>query len=125
MTGLFGSVSSENPTFNDHWLTRPPGEADNFDALAAVNCRGTLRANREIGLPKEVEEAYQLYIMVQMENAKQSPQEDPLKPLGRAYHKFWEEYRQHSLKYEAQPGSCSDPRNSTGGLLLLHEGRNL
>jgi len=98
MIGLFSSVSSEDTTYNDHWLTRPLGEADNFDALAVVNCRGTLRANKEIGLQKEVEEAYQLYIMVQMEDPKQSPQEDPLKPLGRAYHKFWNEHRQRSLK---------------------------
>lgn len=98
MNKLFSSVSSEDTTQNDCWLTRTLGEADNFNALAIVNCRGTLKANREVGLPKEVEDAYQLYVLIQMEDPKESPRKDPLKPLGRAYHHFWSEHRQHSLK---------------------------
>lgn len=98
MNKLFSSVSSEDTTQNDCWLTRTLGEADNFNALAIVNYRGTMRANKEIWVQSEVEAAYQLYIMVQMEDPKQCPRKDPLKPLGRAYHHFWNEQRQHSLK---------------------------
>ncbi|KAI9764113.1 MAG: hypothetical protein M1840_008673 [Geoglossum simile] len=60
-----------------------------YDSIAIINARATLKSDKEKMVPEDIEEAWQDYVSKLEVYWGQIPREDLLSPLTQAYYKFW------------------------------------
>ncbi|KAI9785732.1 MAG: hypothetical protein M1839_008749 [Geoglossum umbratile] len=58
-------------------------------SIDIINSRATLKADKNIGVPTDVETAFIKYLLILEDHWGNSPAEDPQSALGQAYSEFW------------------------------------
>jgi hypothetical protein len=74
-------------------------------SIGVLNARATLKSDKKILMPKDVEDAWSDYVSQLKQNWGTSPIDNPRSDLGQAYNVFWEVYDRsdpgHNLFYPA------------------------
>lgn len=69
--------------------------AGDNDSIAVLNARATLISNKDKPIHEEIEDAWQMFVMILERSLGQLPKENPSSDLGRAYYQFWGAYNRH------------------------------
>lgn len=69
------------------------GRDGDYDSIAVLNARASLKSDKGKPIPQDVEDAWNTYINVLEQNWGWLPRDDPTSALGRAYYQFWNAYR--------------------------------
>jgi hypothetical protein len=70
---------------------------DDSASIELLNARATFRADRRGGgyVPEDMEKEWKIYVSELRKGMSRFPKENPGSPLGQAYSRFWNAYREH------------------------------
>lgn len=71
------------------------GRDGDYDSIAVLNARASLKSDKDRPIPQNIEDAWSKYVSLLEQNVGQLPRADPTSALGRAYYQFWDAHGKH------------------------------